>query len=239
MRLRLVGETLLTYREPPAIPYYYRSMGKERISMTIVNYDIIRTTCRFKNTESGDVVNVYHYMAGPGVSESDEDVMDAIETQLSAQYAEIATRLSNDNVPYDVRHDVVVWEYGKETVERTMGTRTWTLTNPPSSSGESLPQMDAAIVNFRTLLPKTFGRKYLPPMGEETQAGGIMGSATLTAVAAFAAECLLSITMTSGSLVPGVVSYKETLYDHFESIIAAVVSDVLGSQRRRRIRRGS
>lgn len=208
--------------------------------MTVVEGDIIRTSARFKATTHGDVVNVFHWRAGAGYSDSDADVMTDIEAALSTAFALMATYLWADLDPYDIRHDIVAWVGGKETVVRNLGTRSWVLTTPPSSSAEELPPMVSPILNFRTALPRTFGRKYLPPIMETSQNGGVMIGAILSALTSFGASLMGQITGTSGALYPGVVTYKVTgLVANWAPFIGVVINSILGTQRRRRQNRGS
>lgn len=201
--------------------------------------DIIRTSARFKSEQSGDVVNVFHW-AGIGLlNETDDDVMDAIEDKLDAAYAEISQQLPNQMDPYDIRHDLVEWVAGKETVVRTLGTRTWTLTTPPASNNDPAASQLAAIVNFRTSEPKTFGRKYIGTLAYNATANSALTGTFLTTLAAWAAEILDSIAMASGGLAPGVFSYKEIAGSHFVSFVAAIISNFVGIQRRRRVNTGS
>jgi hypothetical protein len=208
--------------------------------MTVLPNDVIRVSARFKHDTAGDVVNVFHWFAVSGsTGDSDEDVMDGIDTKLSDAYANVAANMTSMLDPYDIRYDLVEWSAGREVVTRALGTRTWTLTTPPSAAGDGLPTMDAAIINFRTPEPKTFGRKYLGGMVEATQNNGVMSGAILTNLAAFATELLTDIALTDLSLRAGTMSYKAISSTHFVQFLSAVVNAVLGTQRRRRLNRGS
>lgn len=207
--------------------------------MAVVAGDIIRTSARFKSTVSGDVVNVYHWVAGGGLNEADADVMTDIESQLSTAYARIAQQLPNQLDPYDIRHDIVEWSNGREVVIRTLGTRTWTLTTPPASNNTPAGSQLAAVVNFRTLYPKTFGRKYIGTLSYNATSNSALSATTLTNMASFAADILAEIVMTTGSLYAGTITYKVAGGDHFATFLAAVVSLYAGVQRRRRVNTGS
>jgi len=209
--------------------------------MPVNAMEVIRVSCRFKNSFSGDIVNVYHWRAdGAGAPFTDSEIKTAIEGKLSEMYAYISPMMMAITDPYDIRYDIVEWSNNKETVVRTLGTDTWTLTTPPSGSGESLPQMDAGVINLRTLTPKTFGRKYLGPISEGHGASGSLTSIAVGLLADYAAALLSTITFGApGTLSPGIMSYKEIAGINFKQITAAVVNAVIGSQRRRRINRGS
>ena len=208
--------------------------------MSIVSGNFIRTSCRFKNSESGDVVNVYHFYAGGTGLATDNDIMTAIEAQMSVMYAYVASQMPSSQDPYDIRHDVVDWVGGKETVIRTLGTRTWTLTTPPNGSTDMMPAMDGVIVNLRTTEPKTFGRKYVGALLEGGQSSGNLTGAALAQFVSYAAAILTPIVSGTITLTPGVLSYKAgNNIPYWASFVAAVVNSILGSQRRRRKNRGS
>lgn len=208
--------------------------------MSLLYGDIVRTSCRFKNSISGDVVNVYHWEAAGAISDSDDDIMDAIETKLDAMYTDLNTHLMSEQDPYDIRHDVVDWIGGKEKVVRVLGTRSWSLTNPPSNTQDGLPQMDCAIVNGRTGRPQTFARKYIGALSEGNIADGSLTSTVLTALSDYITEWLTSIALTGGDLVACVLSkYENPSGYNWWPIVSGVANAIIGTQRRRRINRGS
>lgn len=207
--------------------------------MTINQGDIIRTSVRFKDDNAGDIVNVFHWCATVGTSEADEDVMDEIEAKLDTLYSGLSTVLPDTMVPYDVRHDVVDWLVGKETVLRVLGTRAWTLTTPPADGGEVMPQQDALVVNMRTTLPKTFGRKYIGPISEVRQQDGTASGTILAALGTFITELLTNIVMTNLTLDSGVLTYKEGDVGHFAAFISGVVNSIFATLKSRRIKKGS
>ena len=208
--------------------------------MTVGPNQIVRVSARFKSTRSGDIVNVYYWLTGSAFSEADADVMTAINTKLSAMYATMASHLAEESDPYDIRYDIVQWLVDKFVVVRTLGTATWTLSNPPIGTGDSLPQMNAAILNGRTGEVGTYARKYLGPIIEGSQQYGSLVAGALTALANFGTAWAADISMASGSMTAGVASVKPGTYGyHFAVLAATVANALLGTQRRRRINRGS
>lgn len=208
--------------------------------MTVGLNAVIRTSARMKNTVSGDVVNVFHWQTSGSGTPSDDDIMNAIEAKLSTMYAFLAPAIPSDQDPYDVRHDVVDWVGGKETVLYTLGTRSWTLTTPPSGTAEGLPQQDAAVINFRTAVPKTFGRKYVGALTESANLGGQITSAVQAYLVSYASALLTDIVVGGTfNLKAGVLTYKVVSGGHFVDFLAAVVQSIMCTQRRRRAQRGS
>lgn len=208
--------------------------------MTITSTDILRVSCRFKSTEAGDIVNVYHLWIISGGPFADDDVVTDIETWLSALYATVATQIPANVDPYDLRVDLVELNGGLEKVIRNVTTKTWTLTSPPSSGSEGLPLTTAPIVNLRTVFPRVFGRKYLPPANETRQANGVLDSTMLTALANFAAYLIADYTGATVTFRSGVLSVKAgPAAKYFAAFVGSVVNAVLGTQRRRRQNVGS
>lgn len=201
--------------------------------MAVVN-EKIRCSARFKYPGVGDVVNVWYFIMQIA-GETDEDVMDAIEARLDTAYSGYSSHLATDMYPYDLRFDVVDVIGGLVKTVRVMGARSWTLTTPPAGTGDPLPPMNAAIINFRTLFPKVFGRKYIGVLTESSGAIGQMVGAAFTALETFAALMITDIAMTTGELGPGTVSLKAgagSLY--WAQFVGGVVNFLLGTQRRRR-----
>jgi hypothetical protein len=208
--------------------------------MTVNVGDIFRVTARFKNTKSGDIVNVYHVSIFGGSAVADFDFVSDVEDWLTSLYVNVATSLGADTDPYDLRIDQVELSGGVEQVIRNVVTKSWVLGTPPSSSGDQLPSTDAAIVNFRTIYPRVFGRKYLGCIPEGSQDAGTLISGTLTAIAAFAADVVAVYIGTYVSLESGVLTIKAGAGNNYWApFLGYVANAILGNQRRRRKNRGS
>jgi hypothetical protein len=208
--------------------------------MTVVPGDIVRVSARFKSSEAGDIVNVWHWQAASGsTGDDDEDVMDAIDAKLSTMFSSLATNISANVDPYDIRYDIVDLIGGEEKVVRAMGTRSWVLTTPPTASSDSLPLQDAAILNFRTSIPKVFGRKYIGGLVEASNAGGVLSSGMVTALGNFCTSLLSDITVSDITLAAGVLTRSLISPAHFVPFLSSVVNAITGTQRRRRPNRGS
>jgi hypothetical protein len=212
---------------------------KEAI-VPITSGDIVRVTVRFKSTLSGDIVNVFHMRCEATGTNTDANLMDDIDAHMNSLYSGMAAQLNSVSDPYDIRYDLVELVGGVEHVVRNIGTRTWTLTSPPAQSGDTIPPQDAAIVNMRTTLPKVFGRKYLGPFGEGNTGNGTFNASALTALANFGIALLATYNGTNFDLFKGVLSSKATGDPNlFATFVGYVVNALSGTQRRRRINRGS
>jgi len=97
---------------------------------------------------------------------------------------------------------------------------------------DPLPNQVAAIATFPTFRPKSRGRKFLPPFGEDQQDAGILNSTALTALANWATDALADVVVSSGNeLLTGV---PREAADVFLTLASYVVTDILGTQRRRK-----
>lgn len=207
--------------------------------MAVAN-EIVRVTCRFKNQDSGDIVNVWHFRIVTAPSTDDNDVADELTTFLDTLYSNAAAAMTSKTDPYDIRFDIVAYSGGKETLVRNIRTDSWTLTTPPSSTGDGLPMMDAAVINFRTAYPKVFGRKYMGAISEGNQADGVLTGGAVTIWDALAADLIGGVAGAVGTYVTGVISPKVgPSFNYFASFVGYVVNAVMGTQRRRRKNRGS
>lgn len=207
--------------------------------MTVAVNDIVRCSARMKHSISGDVVNVWHWIMQTA-AESDEDVMDAIEAKLDTAYSGLSSHLMQEQDPYDLRFDIVTYVSGKVTTVRVLGTRSWSLTSPPSNSQDGQPPQVSALINFRTPFPKVYGRKYMGILSEGNQSDGNITGTILSAMETFAAAMITDITMTSGTLAAGTLSYKAgATHDWWALFLGAVANAITGVQRRRRRNTGS
>jgi hypothetical protein len=209
--------------------------------MAVQNGQVIRVSARFKNNLSGDIVNVFQFQAEFSTGDqSDSDVMDGIDAWLSTVYAPIATAMGQDTDPYDIRYDIVELTLSGIVLVRTLGTRTWVLTTPPAGTGEIMPQTNAMILNLRTTVPGTFGRKYFGPVLEAAGGSGTITGSTLNALASAGAAMLVNVTVAGANILSaGVLSEKSVLANKFAEFIGVVANSIIGTQRRRRINRGS
>lgn len=216
-----------------------RYKARKELTLTVNQNDIIRASARFTLPDGDDHVNVYHWRY-LGTGDSDDDVMDAIHVKLSEMYAELTQQLQQNMDPYDIVYSIVDNVGGVEKTTRVLGTKTFTMSVPPASTGEMLPGPDAAIVNLRTNVPRVFGRKYISGIVETFQDKGVLNSSALTALGNYAVELLVNPVLTNGNLEPGVFSIKAgSAAGWWAAIGEGVVNAIMGSQRRRRKGRGA
>lgn len=198
--------------------------------MAIEVGDVLRVTANFILFPGIQYQNVYHYLYDGIPVVDDQNAVDAIETALDLAYDELVGLVSPDTDVDLSSVDKVEFLEGEWTVTENIGTFTPTLT--AVGTGNTLPYQSSPFVTFKTSRPKSVGRKFLFPMTEPQQDSTIIIPAAVTALVAYAAVILDDITVELINLLhPGIV---RTGVDDFLVFTVGVVTNVLGSQKRRR-----
>lgn len=197
--------------------------------MTVSNGDVIQAVVDFITSGGNHFQNKFTWMAEFGEDRTDVQVVSAIVSWAGDFYDEMAAEILPDIDDPDVYVDKVEWEtdHWEVTEEIGEGIAGTTFTN----GSESLPHQCAACLVGKTDRPRSRGRKFMPPFGEDRQAGGVFIGATLTALAAALVEYLAPVSVFGvDTLEPGVAS-KVT--GTFLPFVAGLVTDYARTQRRR------
>jgi len=150
-----------------------------------------------------------------------EDIMDAVNAYTAS---------TADFNPMEV--NVVEWD-GTEAewlTTRYVGqdTPTWT----GAAGGDILPNQVAPVLMATTLRPKTRGRKFLPAFAETASQGSTIITAVMTTLATALAHYIADESISANNdLIVGVPSGVTGTFKEFS---VGDVSDVIGSQRRRK-----
>ena len=192
--------------------------------------DIVRTSCNFL-LGSGDLYqNVFHHIFDGIGGISDAAVVADIKTWADTMYSE-----------YDGAIDIAVTEQlsfvdqvefldGAWEVVANIGVFTPEMT--PAVTADVLPNQSSPFIVFKTARPKSVGRKFLFPFTAAAQDNGIIEAGTVTLITAFAADALADIELDVVNVLhPGIV---RTGVNDFLAFTVAVVTNLIGSQRRRR-----
>lgn len=199
----------------------------------ILSGDILRTAVNFNLGDGTLFQNVYHHQRiGAGLLLTHQDHVDAIEAWANAMYAEINAPAADTIVEGLSTVDRVEFVEGEWTVTESIGTfvMTW---SPIGSAVTAMPNQMSPFVTFRTERPKSVGRKFLFPLIEGSYTTGLLHGGTVTEIVAYADDAVNDITVDApfDFLVPGIV---RTSVDAFLEFSVAVVTDLAGTQRRRR-----
>lgn len=192
--------------------------------------EVVRFTANFTLDDGSLTQNVYHAMKIGSVEATNEEVVEAIEDWVEEMYVEIANRTRTGITPALSSIDKEVWVTDKWMISENIGVYTPTFT--PSDAAVALPNQSSCFVTFKTARPTSIGRKFLFPMTSSNVIGGILTGTLVTSLTAYAAVAVNNFVMDIlNELVPGVPRTSENTFLPFT---LAVVTNVSGSQRRRR-----
>jgi hypothetical protein len=186
-----------------------------------------------------DIVNVFHFLAAPwSGAYTTGDLLDAIAGYFDVAYANLNNYIPTNQVPNDIKVDIVELVGGEEVVTENIGTTSWGSTYDPASAGESYAPGVAALVILRTLVGKVFGRKFVGQLSEAALSNGILSTLLQASLAAFGAALLdkVELSATERELFPGVLSKRTS---GFQTFSAVDVNPEPAYQRRRKRSVGS
>lgn len=198
--------------------------------MTVETGDIIRTACNFDLEDGSQYQNVYHHVAVSVSGIADSLVTSSVKTWVETAYGDLATvirALTTASVCYI---DKLVWDTDHWEVTANVGS--FTPTFSPQSAGSSQPNQLSPFVIFKTLRPKTVGRKFLFPFTELEYVDARLTATAVTAMVNYADEILTDIVPGVGDrLISGI---PRTAVEFWYDFALAVVTNIAGTQRRRR-----
>lgn len=199
--------------------------------MTIGLGDVLRTAVNFTLGDGTLFQNVFHHRkVGLGI-DTDATHVAAIQSWANAMYAELIVHVHNGVVAALSSVDRVEWVTDQWKVVENIGV--FSPTFVPTGSSEALPNQVSAFIVFKTERPKSVGRKFLFPMVESSSGAGILVASCVTQLVAWADDALSNIVIDAplDYLVPGI---PRTAEDTFLDFSLAVVTNLVGTQRRRR-----
>lgn len=198
--------------------------------MTVVNGDVLRITVNFLLPDGTQFQNVYHMIAQFVASFGDTTITDEIEAWVEGVYAAIITMVNSGTTEQVSSVDKIAWTGSEWEVTANVGT--FVPEFVPTGAGDITPNQISPFVVFKTERPRSVGRKFLFPVMETDQNQGILVGGAITLLVAYAAEVMTDITMAPlSTLIPGI---PRTAVNTFLTFLLAVVTDIVGTQRRRR-----
>lgn len=192
--------------------------------------DIVRTSCNFLLGSGDQYQNVFHHIFDGVGGVSDAVVVADIKTWADTMYSEYDADIDVGVIEVLSFVDQVEFVVDQWEVIANIGTFTVEMTNV--AAGVMLPNQSSPFVIFKTARPKSVGRKFLFPFQAANQDEGIIAGGTLALITAWAADALADIDIdVLNVLHPGIV---RTGVNDFQQFTVAVVTNLIGSQRRRR-----
>lgn len=201
--------------------------------MAIFAGAILRSSVNFLLDDGTLYQNVYHHRrTGPGLLLTDAQHVAAISSWAETMYAELDDQVSLSITEQLSSVDRVEFIEGAWEVTENIGVFTISFV-PTASAASAMPNQISPFVTFKTERPKTIGRKFLFPFTEVGFTEGLLTAGATAAMVAYADDAVNSITVDAplDFLIPGVVRTDE---DTFLDFTVAIVTDLAGTQRRRR-----
>ena len=197
--------------------------------------DIVRTTMNFQLTNGVQYQNVFHHIFDGIGGISDAAVVADIQTWAEAMYDELVAMVRVNTQEKLCFVDQVEWVVDEWVIVANIGV--FTPLFVPVGAGNQLPNQVSPFIVFKTARPKSVGRKFMFPALEPNQEDGIIDAPAIAALVAFATDALADINLdVVNDLHPGII---RTGVNDFLTFTVAVVTDLLGTQRRRRPGYGS
>lgn len=200
--------------------------------MAVVDQDILRVSANFELPNGTQYQNVFYWIRDGTDPISDANHIAGIKAKLETAYADLVGEVTDGVVEQlsfvdRIEFNEIVDEWR---VVENIGTFTPTFT--PTGGTAGLPHQCAPYIYFKTIRPRTVGKKFLFPFIEASQDDTILDAGAITALTAFATELLVDIVLGGDATLANGV--PRTGVQSWYNFLVAVVSDVLGTQRRRK-----
>lgn len=203
--------------------------------MSVALDEVVRTSVNFTLANGVQYQNVWHHRKIGLTTVDDASVVTALSSWQDGLYDTLQLRVKIGITPQLCFVDKVAFVGGKWVITENLGTFTNTFVG--AGANDPLPNQVSAFVVYKTIRPKTVGRKFLFPFTEADNDAGIIPAALLADLVTFAADGLADVFLGPlDDLEPGVVRVG---VDAFYNFTVAVVTNLFGSQRRRRPGYGS
>jgi len=198
--------------------------------VTVQYGDILRVSTRLNVSDTGDVVNVFHYnYLGEGPA-PDYQVLGQLAAVMDVLYQTFDQFVTERAVYVDVNvFDV--------TQARPLGSDPWPTLEYGLAIGDMLPMQTASFVRGLSGYSRNWARKFLGPFAEgANSSNGSVSSTLLGAMGEFGAEWIHGTSLYAEHY-EAIVRYKKA--ETWKPLIAFVVTDVWATVRRRRAGRGA
>lgn len=194
--------------------------------------DFIKVTYEVTLHDGSIAQNVHYFRAVLLTQLPNVQALIGIELWIEAAYGNLSGSLPATTTQNLCTAQIIEWSasLGRWEVTELIGYFTPTISMV--NAADELPNQSSAFATFTTARPKSRGRKFVVPFGEDTQDGTYLTAAALSDMVDFADDVLENIVFdVLEYFVPGVPREAVNLFLDFTG---AVITNVLGSQRRRR-----
>lgn len=200
--------------------------------MAILDGDVLRVSCNFELADGTQYQNIYHYVRDGTDPFSDAEHIAGIKASLQAAYIDLEVYVNDDVTAQLSFVDRVEFNeiLNEWRVVENIGT--FLIVWSPDGTLDSLPYQSSPYVVFKTQRPKSVGKKFLFPFTEAAQDATILIGGAVTAITAYAAQVLTAIVPGGDATLTACI--VRTGFNTVLPLLVAVVTDLLGSQKRRR-----
>lgn len=200
--------------------------------MSLSNGEYVKTTYELELPDGSIGQNVWYHRANLTAAQGNAAVVTALDLWLETLMGYVAGRMSNQCTGRTCQFDKVAWDAGEGDwyVSERIGSSIPTVSY--SAANDPLPNQVAPTIQFRTSRPKSFGRKFLMGFVEDETDGSFLESAAVTAIANLATYALDDVVISGGNVLEPIilrVGVQVAL-----DLLSYVVTDIVGTQRRRR-----
>lgn len=197
--------------------------------MAVENGEVLQAVIDYITSDGVHIQQKLGYIAQFAAPQSEVAVLAAIASAVSAMMDAVAGCIHTSLEDPDVYVDVIEWVADHWEVVRNVGEVIAGTT--PTNISQILPYQNAAVLVGRTARPRSRGRKFLPPFGEDCQDASVWTAAVLAdladALLIYLADIAVSV---NNDLSPGVPS---TVTGTFLPFTGGLVNDYVRTQRRR------
>lgn len=191
--------------------------------------DVFRLTAQFNMPEGTIQQLVWHYIQTTVGAASNQAFLDAVETMLTAAWADIEDSIA-DTVVGDTLalalYDPVGGEFGTRLtndISALVGT---------NAVHDMLPHQDAAVVLFYTQVAKSIGKKFISGLVEDIQADSVIDAGIIVDLLLFAAEMQDDLVGGPNTYSPGNFNLLAAIFRPWSDTVG--VNVLLGSMDSRR-----
>lgn len=200
--------------------------------MTVSPGDVLKVTIEFSLSTGTICQNVAYFRSVLTGGVTDAATVSAIKSWADAAYQEIDADFENGMTANTSYVDTIEWDSVGSKWEVVYNVGSFVPVIVPASASELLPQPVSPFIVFNTTRPKSKGRRFLFGYTEPSTSGSVLTAGDVTRLVDFADECLDNAVIdVLNYFVPGIPRVAANLFLDFTS---AVVTNIVGTQRRRR-----
>lgn len=203
--------------------------------MTVTHNDVLRVRAIIEMPDLVQAQNVYYWQLDDPTpnNPTNAQIETALDTKVTAMYTDLVGSITDEEEVDHIEIERVEWDVDHwETVEN-LTDKSILVTG--SGDFDMIPHGGAGVVTGNTARPQTRARKFLPGLLEAQITESTMGGSMLAAIGAFAVEWLLDQLVTGAAyLVPVVLGQSGASAGLIYPITEAVISSIIGYQRRRK-----